>query len=62
MAVRDTLLLACGTAASRNALRTIFEDSFHILEAGNGAQTMLFLKQNQRCIAAVLCFTRWIRP
>jgi len=57
MAVRDTLLLACGTAASRNALRTLFEDSFHILEAGNGAQTMLFLEQNYLCIAAVLLDT-----
>ena len=54
MAVRDTLLLACGTATTRGALRSIFEDSFNILETDNSQQTMLFLDQNQRCIAAVL--------
>ena len=54
MNVRDTLLLACGTADSRGALRAIFEDSFHLLETATSQQTVLFLKQNHHCIAAVL--------
>ena len=57
MAVRDTLLLACGTTSSRGALRSIFEDSFNILETDNSHQTLLFLHQNHPCIAAVLLDT-----
>ena len=41
MAIRDTLLLACGTAASRGILRSIFEDTFNILE------TLYFLLYNK---------------
>ena len=54
MEVRDTLLLACGTANSRSALRSSFGDSFNLLETGTIQQTMLFLKQNRHCIATVL--------
>lgn len=54
MDVRDTLLLACGTANTRGALHSIFEDTYNLLETDNYQQTMLFLKQNKRCIAAVL--------
>ncbi len=54
MNVHDTLLLACGTSDSREALRAIFEDSFNLLETANSQQTLLFLKQNHPCIAAVL--------
>lgn len=57
MAIRDTLLLACGTAASRGTLRSIFEDSFNILETDNKDQTLLFLHQNHPCIASVLLDT-----
>lgn len=54
MNVRDTLLLSCGTSDSRESLRTIFEDSFNLLEAANTQQTILYIKQNHQCIAAVL--------
>lgn len=54
MNVRDTLLLACGTAESHQALRDIFEDNFHLLETANSQQTVLFVKQNHLCLAAVL--------
>lgn len=51
---RDTLLLACGTSENRKALRSIFKDSFNLLEANNIQQTKLFLEQNHACIAAIL--------
>ena len=51
---RDTLLLACGTAETRSDLRSIFQESFNLLETDNSQQTMLLLKQNHDCIAAVL--------
>ena len=54
MYVHDTLLLACGTPASRSALRAIFEEKFNLLEADNTHQTLMLLEQNHPCIAAVL--------
>ena len=54
MNARDTLLLACGTSASRAALRAIFEADFNLLEADNSQQTKLFLEQNHHCIAVVI--------
>ncbi len=50
----DTLLLAGGSADNRKMLRSILEDSFHLLEAINLQQTVLLLEQNISCIAAVL--------
>ncbi len=50
----DTLLLSCGTAESRGILRSVFEESFNILEADNLLQTNLLLKQNQECISVLL--------
>ena len=52
--MRDTLLLACGSAASRAELRLIFEESYNLLEAETGKQAMLLLEQNLHCIAALL--------
>lgn len=52
--MRDTLLLACGSAESRAELRPIFEESYNLLEAETGKQAMLLLEQNLHCIAALL--------
>ncbi|MBP3700425.1 MAG: HD domain-containing protein, partial [Lachnospiraceae bacterium] len=54
MDARDTLLLACETSGSREALRSLFEDSFNLLEADNSHQARLFMEQNYNCIAAVI--------
>ena len=54
MILHDTLLLACGNAESRSALRDIFSESYNLLEADNCQQTMLLLAQNMHCIASVL--------
>ena len=52
--MRDTLLLACGSAENRAELRSIFEENYNILEAETGKQAMLLLEQNLHCIAALL--------
>ncbi len=52
--MRDTLLLACGSAANRAELRPIFEENYNLLEAETGKQALLLLEQNLHCIAAVL--------
>ncbi|MBQ7085148.1 MAG: HD domain-containing protein, partial [Anaerotignum sp.] len=57
MNVRDTLLLACGSAESRSDLRSVFEDSFNLLEADNTHQAALLLEQNYSCIAVILLNT-----
>lgn len=54
MEVRDTLLLACGTAENRAQLRTLFEKNFNLLEADNIKQAHLLLEQNHSCISALL--------
>lgn len=54
MIMHDTLLLACGSVESRSALRTVFSDSYNLLEADNSQQTVLLLQQNIHCIASVL--------
>lgn len=54
MILHDTLLLACGSAESRSALRAIFSENYNLLEADNCQQTMLLLSQNIDCIASVL--------
>ncbi len=50
----DTLLIVSGSGENRAQLRRLLEKRFHLLEAGNSQQTMLLLKQNVSCIAAVL--------
>lgn len=52
--MRDTLLLACGSAESRAQLRSILSESYHLLEAATGKQALLLLEQNLPCIAALL--------
>lgn len=52
--MRDTLLLACGSAESRAELRPIFAETYNLLEAETGKQAMLLLEQNLHCIAALL--------
>jgi len=54
MYIHDTLLLACGTAANRSAIRSLFEDNFNLLEAENVHQAFMLLRQNHSCIAAIL--------
>lgn len=50
----DTLLLACGTSENRKMLGSILEERYNLLEAGNTQQTVLLLRQNISCIAALL--------
>lgn len=50
----DTLLLGGGTPESRKIIRTVLEENYNLLEAGNARQTLLLLEQNMDCIAAVL--------
>lgn len=57
MDTRDTLLLACGSSASRESLRSVFENDFNLLEADNSRQAMMFLEQNHSCIAMIILDT-----
>ena len=50
----DTLLLACGTAENRSYLRGVLGQRYNLLEAGNAQQTLLLLRQNRECIAAIV--------
>ncbi len=50
----DTLLIVSSDAENRRLLRQVLENRFHLLEACNSQQTMLLLRQNISCIAAVL--------
>lgn len=50
----DTLLIACGTQEHRSHLRGILGQRYNLLEAGNAQQTLLLLRQNQDCIAALV--------
>lgn len=51
---RDTILIVDDIEVNRIILQGIFENDYNLLEAGNGEQAMLFLKQYHRNIAAVL--------
>ena len=51
---RDTILIVDDIEVNRIILQGIFEQDYNLLEAGNGEQAMLFLKQYHRNIAAVL--------
>ena len=51
---RDTVLIVDDIEVNRIILRGIFEKDYNLLEAENGDQAMLFLKQYHRQIAAVL--------
>ena len=50
----DTLLICSSAAEHRAHLRDVLGEGFNLLEAVNVNQTMLLLKQNQSCIAAML--------
>ena len=54
MEKHDTLLIASGSAENRAHLRDVLGEGFNLLEAVNVKQTMLLLKQNANCIAALL--------
>lgn len=54
MEKHDTLLIASGSAENRAHLRDVLGEGFNLLEAVNIKQTMLLLKQNINCIAALL--------
>ena len=54
MVKHDTLLVCSSIRENRQELRHVFEDTFHLLEAGDVRQLMLLLSQNLSCIAAVL--------
>ena len=50
----DTLLISSCSAENRAHLRHVMGEGFNLLEAVNVKQTMLLLKQNSTCIAALL--------
>jgi len=50
----DTLLISSSSAENRAYLRDALEEGFNLLEAVNVRQTLLLLKQNSHCIAALL--------
>lgn len=50
----DTLLIFSNAAENRAYLRAALGEGFNLLEAVNINQTMLLLKQNSHCIAALL--------
>ncbi|QNL44847.1 diguanylate cyclase [Oscillibacter hominis] len=54
MAKRDTLLIVDDMEINRAILRGMFEDEYNILEAENGERALLFLRQYQQQITAVL--------
>lgn len=51
---RDTLLVVDDMEINRTVLRSLFEENYSILEAGNGEQALLLLRQYRNTIAAVL--------
>ena len=54
MEKHDTLLISSTCAQNRAYLRDALEEGFNLLEAVNMNQTLLLLKQNSSCIAALL--------
>ena len=50
----DTLLIASGSPENRAHLRDVLGGGYNVLEAVNIKQTLLLLKQNSSCIAALL--------
>lgn len=50
----DTLLICSTSAENRQLLRSVLGERYHLLEAGNGPQTMLLLRQNRENIAALV--------
>lgn len=54
MQKQDTILLVDAAAENRAALSSLLQDTYHILQAKNGEQALLLLKQYHRNIALVL--------
>jgi len=52
--VRDVLLLVDESSERRQELRRIFEERFHILEAGNEDQALFLMDSNSSVLAAVI--------
>ena len=50
----DTLLIGGGSLESRKTIRSILEENYNLLEAGNARQMLLLLEQNMNCIATVI--------
>ena len=50
----DTLLISSGSVENRVHLRDVLGEGFNVLEAVNVKQTLLLLRQNSNCIAALL--------
>jgi putative two-component system response regulator len=51
--LRDTLLLVGDANSGRTELRSVFENTYNILEAEDTEQAVMLLGQNSSCIAAV---------
>ena len=54
MEKHDTLLICSASAQNRAHLRDVLDEGFNVLETVNVSQTLLLLRQNIGCIAAVL--------
>lgn len=54
MGGRDTILIVDDMEVNRVILHSVFEDEYHILEAENGQQALMLLKQMHMNIVAVL--------
>ena len=54
MVKHDTLLICSGIRENRHSLRSVFRDSYNLLEAGDRGQLTALLHQNLGCIAAAL--------
>lgn len=54
MVNRDTVLIACETHGGREALCSIFEKNYNMLQAANLDQANMLLAQNAHCISAAI--------
>lgn len=54
MAIQETLLIADDQELNRAILQSLFEGEFNLLEAENGEQAMLLIRQYRESITAVL--------
>lgn len=51
---KETILIADDGEINRAILRNLFEDDYNLLEAENGEQALILLRQYRERIAAVL--------
>lgn len=52
--MRDTLLIVDDMEINRTILRTLFESEYNLLEAENGEQALLLIRQYHASLAAIL--------